>query len=37
MIQSMKTTTSRLLCLTFVLIAALTVPDGAAGAGKQNI
>lgn len=33
----MKTTTSRLLCLAFVLIAALTVPNGAVGAGEQNI
>lgn len=32
----MKTTTSRFLCLTFVLIAALTVLNGAVGAGEFN-
>lgn len=31
-----KTTTSRLLCLAFVLIAALTVLNGAVGAGETQ-
>lgn len=32
MMQSMKTFTTRFFCLAFVLISALTVPNGAVGA-----
>lgn len=34
MMQSMKTFITRFFCLAFVLISALTVPNGAVGAGK---
>lgn len=37
MMQSMKTFTTRFFCLAFVLISALTVPNGAVGAGKQQL